>query len=103
SLPARVLDRPLPQVALLDLRHEERGRGRFHALSPSLERAVRDALRDGGQVMLLLNRRGFATHVHCPACGYVETCKFCDLALTFHRAREVNLCHYCGYERAPPE
>jgi primosomal protein N' (replication factor Y) len=102
SLPNRVLERPLPQVGLIDLRHEGIGRGRLHALSPSLERAMRDALRAGGQVMLLLNRRGFSTHIHCPACGKVESCRFCDLALTFHRQRDVLLCHYCGYEEAPP-
>jgi primosomal protein N' (replication factor Y) len=103
SLPNRVLDRPLPQVALIDLRHEPRGGGRLQALSPSLERAMREALRQGGQVMLLLNRRGFNTHVHCTACGHVAACKFCDLALTYHREREVVLCHYCGYEQEPPE
>jgi primosomal protein N' (replication factor Y) len=103
SLPNRVLDRPLPQVALIDLRHEARGAGGFQAISPGLERAMRAALRDNGQVMLLLNRRGFSTHVHCPGCGYVEACRFCDLALTFHQEREVMLCHYCGYEQAPPE
>jgi primosomal protein N' (replication factor Y) len=103
SLPNRVLDRPLPHVGLIDLRHERLSGGRFHALSPGLERAMRDALRGGGQVMLLLNRRGFSTHVHCPACGYVETCRFCDLALTFHRQRAVMLCHYCGYEQQPPD
>lgn len=103
NLPARVLDRPLPQVALIDLRHEMRMFGRFNALSHMLEGAMRDALRDGGQVMLLLNRRGFSTHIHCPACGYVAGCKFCDLALTHHRERGVMLCHYCGYEQEPPE
>jgi primosomal protein N' (replication factor Y) len=103
TLPSRVLDRPLPQVALIDLRHEQSGRVRFSALSPSLEQAMRGALRDGGQVMLLLNRRGFSTHVHCPACGYVEGCRFCDLTLTYHQQRDVMLCHYCGYEQAPPE
>lgn len=103
NLPNRVLDRPLPDVALIDLRHEAPGRGRFNALSGTLERAMRDALRKGGQVMLLLNRRGYATHVHCPACGYVEMCRFCDLALTFHQQRGVTMCHYCGYEQAPPE
>src|SRR5205807_4899898 len=103
TLPSRVLDRPLPQVGLLDLRHERSQPGRFQALGPSLERAMRDALREGGQVMLLLNRRGFSTHVHCPSCGYVEACRFCDLALTYHRERDVTLCHYCGYEQAPPE
>jgi primosomal protein N' (replication factor Y) len=103
SLPNRVLNRPLPQVNLVDLRHEARGGGRVQALSPTLERAMRDALREGGQVMLLLNRRGFSTYVHCTACGQVAACKFCDLALTYHREREVVLCHYCGYEQPPPE
>jgi primosomal protein N' (replication factor Y) len=102
ELPNRVHDRPLPQVGLIDLRHEAMGQGRFHALSLPLERAIRDALRAGGQVILLLNRRGFSTHVHCPACGYVEACRFCDLALTYHRQRDVMLCHYCGYEQEPP-
>jgi primosomal protein N' (replication factor Y) len=54
-------------------------------------------------VMLLLNRRGFATHVHCPACGHVETCRFCDLALTYHKQRDVMLCHYCSYEQDPAQ
>jgi len=103
TLPNRVLDLPLPQVSLIDLRHEFQRGGKWHALSPSLERAVRDALKDGGQVILLLNRRGFATHVHCPACGHVESCRFCDVALTFHRQRGVLLCHYCGFESAPVE
>jgi len=102
-LPSRVLDRPLPRVALVDLRHELPRGGRFHGLSPTLERSVRTALGKGGQVMLLLNRRGFSTHLHCPACGYVEACRFCDLALTYHRERGVALCHYCGYEQSPPE
>jgi primosomal protein N' (replication factor Y) (superfamily II helicase) len=102
-LPSRVLDRPLPNVTLLDLRHEGLGRGRLHALCPSLERAMRDALRAGGQVMLLLNRRGFSTHIHCPTCGYVEACRFCDLAMTFHRERDILLCHYCGFEEPPPQ
>jgi primosomal protein N' (replication factor Y) len=100
-LPQRVESRPLPQVGLVDLRHAGPPRGRPSALSEPLERAMREALRDGGQVMLLLNRRGFATHVHCPSCGHVETCRFCDLALTYHKHRDVMLCHYCGFEQEP--
>jgi primosomal protein N' (replication factor Y) len=103
TLPKRVEERPLPQVALVDLRHDRHPGGRLHALSPSLERSMHQALDAGGQVMLLLNRRGFSTHVFCPACGYVEQCRFCDLTLTFHRERDVTLCHYCGYEQPPPE
>src|SRR5439155_17534223 len=77
--------------------------GRLHAPSPQLERAMRDALHAGGQVMLLLNRRGYSTHILCPGCGHVESCQHCDVALTFHRERSILLCHYCGYEQAPPE
>jgi primosomal protein N' (replication factor Y) len=64
---------------------------------------MREALKAGGQVMLLLNRRGFSTHVFCPLCGHVESCRFCDLALTHHKDKGVLLCHYCGYEQEPAE
>src|SRR5436309_1791871 len=102
TLPQRVLERAMPQVALIDRRHQDPPKGPYSALSEPLERAMQLALKDGGQVMLLLNRRGFSTHVHCPACGHVEQCRFCDLALTYHRHRDIMLCHYCGYEAEPP-
>ena len=101
SLPQRVLDLPLPAVRLIDRRHQGPPTGRWTALSDELDRAMRDALRTGGQVILLLNRRGFSTHVHCPACGHVEVCRFCDLSMTYHKQRDVMLCHYCGYEQEP--
>ncbi len=101
QLPNRVENRPLPRVVLVDLRHERRSGGKFSAISPTLESAMRKALGAGGQVMLLLNRRGFSTHVHCPACGYVSVCPNCDLSLTFHRQRSSLMCHYCGHEQPP--
>jgi len=101
SLPQRVLDRPMPEVGLIDLRHQPLKRGRPLAISDALEHAMRSTLKDGGQVMLLLNRRGFSTHVHCPSCGHVESCRFCDLGLTYHKERDIMLCHYCGYEQEP--
>ncbi len=101
TLPQRVLERPLPAVKLVDRRHQGPPKGRWMALSDELDRAMREALKDGGQVILLLNRRGFSTHIHCPACGHVEACRFCDLALTYHKQRDVMLCHYCGYEQDP--
>lgn len=103
TLPTRVLDLALPEVQLIDQRHQGPPRGRWRAVSDALEHAMREALKAGGQVMLLLNRRGFSTHVHCPACGHVETCRFCDLGLTYHRERDVLLCHYCGCEEQPPQ
>jgi primosomal protein N' (replication factor Y) len=101
ELPNRVMERPLPAVGLIDLRHDG-PISRLEALSPRLEHAMRRALDDGGQVMLMLNRRGYSTHVYCPACGYVATCRNCDLTLTYHRQRASLVCHYCG-EGAPPQ
>jgi primosomal protein N' (replication factor Y) len=101
QLPNRVANRGLPQVVLVDLKHEPKSGGTFFGISPSLETAMRTALNAGGQVMLLLNRRGFSTHVHCPSCGYVASCQNCDLALTFHRQRASLMCHYCGHEQPP--
>ncbi|MFM7149651.1 MAG: primosomal protein N', partial [Gemmataceae bacterium] len=100
SLPQRVLDLPLPPVHLVDMRYQVR-KGRPPILGEALLQAMRDSLKREEQIILLLNRRGFATHVHCPSCGHVENCKFCDLALTFHRSRDVLLCHTCGYEQPP--
>ena len=99
-LPTRVEGRPLPAVKLVDLRHEPKT-GKRYAVGPTLEAGMHKALAAGGQVMLLLNRRGFSTHVHCPGCGHVAQCQACDLALTFHRTQAALLCHHCGWETAP--
>jgi primosomal protein N' (replication factor Y) len=103
TLPKRVADRPLPAVKLIDLRHDRPDKKKPEGVSPTLERAMRNALELGGQVILLLNRRGYSTYLFCPACGHVEHCKFCDLSMTFHRERNITMCHYCGYEKKPPE
>jgi primosomal protein N' (replication factor Y) len=101
SMPNRVEARPLPLVKVIDLRHEPKGTGKLSAIGPTLENAMRKSLKEKGQIILLLNRRGFSTHVHCQACGYVAQCANCDLALTFHRMRAALVCHYCGFETAP--
>jgi primosomal protein N' (replication factor Y) len=102
SLPARVLDLPLPEVGLIDLRHEPPPRGLYRALSMTLQKAMHKALDAGGQVILLLNRRGYSTCLYCPACGHVVKCRFCDVSLILHRAEKLAVCHYCGYQQPPP-
>ncbi|HEX6960315.1 MAG TPA: primosomal protein N' [Lacipirellula sp.] len=102
SLPKRVMNLPLPDVMIVDLRDPAQSKFSGGAITRPLHQAMTAALRDGGQVMLLLNRRGFSTHIQCPACGYVLKCEHCDLALTFHREKAVALCHYCDYEAQPP-
>ncbi len=100
QMPRRVLDRPLPAVRTIDLREEAHSKFSRGAISRPLHRAMEEALRDGGQVILLLNRRGHSTHIQCPACGRALHCPDCDLALTFHRHNSEAVCHYCDYHSA---
>jgi primosomal protein N' (replication factor Y) len=102
TLSHRVLGRPLPAVHVADLRAESFDRASRGAIGRALDRAIRDALGGAGQVILLLNRRGFATRVQCPHCGHVETCPHCAISLTHHRDRRILICHYCDYHKAVP-
>jgi primosomal protein N' (replication factor Y) len=90
----RVGGSQLPAVLTVDLRDPgSRARG---AVTPRLAAGIRWALDAGGQVMLLLNRRGFATQVQCAACGHAMRCLQCDLALTLHQPGNRGICHGCG-------
>jgi len=102
EMPSRVLDRPLPAVGTIDLRNEVHRRQSRGAIGRQLHMAIATALEEGGQVILLLNRRGFSTHIQCPACGHVVRCPGCDIALTHHRTAEIALCHYCDYQVPAP-
>jgi primosomal protein N' (replication factor Y) len=102
SLPSRVNNLPMPNVVTVDLRDPANSRFGRGAISRQLYQAMSAALRDGGQVILLLNRRGFSTHIQCPACGFVLQCRYCELSLTFHRQHNSAICHYCDFESAPP-
>jgi primosomal protein N' (replication factor Y) len=103
QMPRRVLDLPMPAVCTIDLRNEIHSRESRGAISRPLHRAMDEALRSGGQVILLLNRRGHSTHIQCPACGHAVKCPQCDLALTFHRHDSSAVCHYCDYHSAAPK
>jgi primosomal protein N' (replication factor Y) len=102
EMPRRVLGRPLPAVGTIDLRVDEHSRHSRGAISRQLHAAIADALRGGGQVILLLNRRGFSTHIQCQACGHVVCCPDCEIAMTHHRTREIALCHYCDHQVPAP-
>ena len=83
NMPTRVSNRPMPNVQLVDLRvRDDRSSG---AISRPLHSAIAESLNEKGQVILLLNRRGFATTIQCPACGHVVACPDCDMPLTHHR------------------
>ncbi|OPL15789.1 MAG: hypothetical protein AVO38_09735 [delta proteobacterium ML8_D] len=109
----RVAKRSLPGVVIVDRRKKggkkqqyKSGSIRPEWLSKELQEAIKATLEKGEQVLLFLNRRGFATYVFCPDCGYVFRCPHCEVTLTWHRSdkrtnREkdgVLRCHYCGME-----
>jgi len=104
-LPHRIGGRPLPAVELVDLERERAAapRGRKLILSKPLRQALAETLAAGGQSILLLNRRGFATKIFCFECGFAERCKHCDIALVFHTEDGRLRCHYCGFETIPAE
>jgi primosomal protein N' (replication factor Y) (superfamily II helicase) len=101
SLPARIDDRPLPAVEVVDLSRSRREGRPFGLISPPLSDALAATLAAGRQSILFLNRRGFQTLVLCDACGREERCESCAVALTYHRRRGVLLCHYCGRVERP--
>ena len=103
ELPRRVEGRPLPPVVIQDMSRDFGGGGKTPLLSRRLCLAIESALQKGEQIILLLNRRGFHTHISCPRCGFVLRCDRCDVSRIYHRDRQVARCHYCGHEVPPPE
>lgn len=93
----RVNTSVLPSVQICDLR-EELKEGNRSIFSKELQRKIADRLDRKEQVMLFLNRRGFAGFVSCRACGHVMKCPHCDVSLSRHRNGKL-ICHYCGYQQ----
>jgi len=98
-LPARVGDRPLPPVELVDLRSAPVVREMLPLpWSVALDTALNRCLARGEQAILLLNRRGFASFLQCPDCGVVRECPNCSISLTVHRSPAGLRCHYCDHQ-----
>jgi primosomal protein N' (replication factor Y) (superfamily II helicase) len=94
ELSRRVDGRALPPVEVLDMRGADRRGGPFHPRT----REVLDALRrHGGKAILLLNRRGWAPHLSCRACGHGWGCPHCEVSLVLHRRSGRLSCHHCGH------
>jgi len=102
SLPRRVSGLPLPPVTLVDLRNDPLC-SKGHAIGRALRSTMQTALGDGGQVILFLNLRGYSPTVWCRGCGSGVKCPDCDITLTFHRDRNIILCHTCNREAPPPQ
>jgi primosomal protein N' (replication factor Y) (superfamily II helicase) len=100
KLPARFGGGKLLAVETIDLRREAAPRGRW--MSPRLVAAIGETLAAGEQVLLFLNRRGYAPLTLCRACGHRFQCPNCTAWLVEHRFRRALVCHHCGHiERRP--
>ncbi|MBP9999991.1 MAG: primosomal protein N' [Clostridiales bacterium] len=97
KLSSRYGEQILPQVSIVDLR-EELKHGNRSMLSEQLKAAIELRLSRKEQVILFLNRRGYAGFVSCRSCGHVMKCPHCDVSLSAHNNGKL-MCHYCGFER----
>ena len=94
----------LADVSVVDLRQELKN-GNRSIFSGRLKELMKDRLSKKEQVMLFINRRGFAGFISCRSCGHVVKCPHCDVSLTEHfkgTVKEKLVCHYCGYEQKRP-
>jgi primosomal protein N' (replication factor Y) (superfamily II helicase) len=105
ALARRVLDRPLADVTIVDMRDEYADQGPEVIFSRALAVQIGERLARGEQSLLLLNRRGYSTAVFCRQCGHILDCPNCSVSLTVHRQRASAaraICHYCNHSIRVP-
>ena len=100
-LPNRIGNKPLPQVACVDMRQELK-KGRRNIISHPLRLLIEDTISKGEQMIIMLNRRGFATFVMCRSCGEVIKCPQCTMPLVYHRDKRL-MCHHCDITVPVPD
>ncbi|KIX90965.1 primosomal protein N' [Staphylococcus microti] len=101
SMPTRVNQQPLPDIRIRDMR-EELANGNRSIFSEDLAQAIETRLEKQEQVVLFLNRRGYASFMLCRDCGHVPQCPNCDISMTYHKTTDELKCHYCGYHEPAP-
>jgi primosomal protein N' (replication factor Y) len=99
TMPHRAAKAEPPRMALIDLRANAEHSG----ISTPAMQAMQRHLNEDGQVLVFLNRRGYAPTLLCTACGWIAPCQECDARLTVHQASKRLRCHHCGYDTKLPE
>ncbi len=102
-LPQRVRGQAAPNLTIVDMNDEHRERRGVHMLSRPMEAGLVQTLERGEQAVLLLNRRGYASYVHCPVCRTPMSCPKCDVRLVYHESTRQAQCHYCRTSKPVPE
>lgn len=93
----------LPEVSVVDIRTSIREKKLFSHFTKELLDSISEAIKNKEQIILFQNRRGFAKHLLCQACGWIPSCENCDVSLTYHKQSELLKCHYCGYSINIPQ
>ena len=101
-LPRRVRGLPMPTLQVVHLRRELQP-GRIELIGRTLTLKIAAALDRRQQVILLMNRRGYASYVFCPSCRWMLTCDHCTRAMVFHQATQLVMCHYCQHTALLPQ
>lgn len=100
TLSQRAEKQPLPRIAVVDLSGSRDNRGLSRFITPELHKAMANTLGKGEQVLLFLNRRGFAGFPVCADCGDSLKCRNCEISMTFHQEANAYKCHYCGFSQS---
>jgi len=90
----------MPEIELVDIRDKHKRKQMVGHFSDQLIEEISETLKDGHQIILFQNRRGFSPIVECNTCGHSPQCPNCDVSLTFHQFKNELRCHYCGYHIA---
>ena len=98
TLSQRVESKPLPDVITVNMK-DERASGNYSAISALLREKLSETLHEGEKSIVLINRRGFASSIHCRDCGYILTCPDCEVGLTYHSSKGLAVCHWCGHKQ----
>ncbi len=90
----------MPDIELVDIKEKTRKKQMTGHFSDRLLEEMQEVLKNGEQVILFQNRRGFSPIVECTTCGVSPQCPNCDVSLTYHQHKNQLRCHYCGYHMA---
>lgn len=100
ELRKRFGDQELPKVTIVDMREEFKRTGIQQEIAGLLEDKIKEKLEAGGQVLILINRRGYRARLICRECGRMVLCKYCNVAMKYHQTIDKLVCHFCDSRKA---